>query len=131
MAKGNLGINVCVGDALHRQERAIERGRGRPASASATEGHRLSEVGEFRWAASVERACDRFLASPCRTHSYLASWSVARGRQDRPRLETSFGCGSGTTVADLEQLFGRKLYGWESDLWTIAGWTGSRRFLSI
>ena len=36
-----------------------------------------------------------------------------------------------TSVNDLETLFGRTLYHWEHDLWTIAGWTGSRRYFNV
>lgn len=49
---------------------------------------------------------------------------VGSGRPAFPRE-------GGTTIRDLESWLGRSLYAWEHDLWLIAGWCGSRRFLKL
>jgi hypothetical protein len=115
--KGSKDLKPCA------QQRAA-----RPRGIPLTEGIAHQPRREFIVSSSVRLACEKYLANPQPRHSPHGPIISPDAARDRPVIVSDARV---TTVRDLEELFGRKLYAWEFDLWTIAGWTGSRRFLSI
>jgi hypothetical protein len=80
-----------------------------------------------------------------RSAEQIREYNRTKQASYRARLKESGGAGvlaetydldrlayrGGTSTRDLEEWLGRKLYGWEADLWFIAGLTGSKQFLKI
>lgn len=87
----------------------------------------MAQTKEERRKANAERMCRvraRITRNKVGRYSEIGAFSTHGGGPIMSRE-------AGTTIHDLESYLGRKLYRWEQDLWTIAGWTSSRRYLSF